>query len=103
MSRTLKWGVAALPALVLIAFAVTYPFLSRISEVGAGYVAMQMCGCVEVSGRPFEACLLDMRPEMERIGAERVEEGGRSGVRATIPIYAERTAWHRPPDACTLE
>ena len=67
------------------------------------YAAMQMCSCVEVSGRPYADCLLDMFPDLDRIDSERVARGEQGGVRAWAPVYADRTAWYHPPDGCTLE
>ena len=103
MRRVLIRGSLIVAALLLLAFAVTYPRVRGLTNVGAGYVAMQMCSCVEVSGRPYEDCLLDMLPEMDSIDSEPVDRNGVSGVRAWVPLYSERIAWHRPPNGCTLE
>lgn len=103
MRRRFVWAAAAFLVLALAAFAITYPRVRDLSNMGAGYVALQMCSCIEVVGRTYDECLLDMLPEMEPIESERVAGAGRKGVRAWIPIYADRSAWHQPPDGCTLE
>lgn len=103
MRRVLIGTAGVVAALLVLAFALTYPSIHRLAHVGTGYVAMQMCGCVDIAERPYDACLLDLLPAMDRIRSESVAEDGLRGIRAWIPLYAERTAWHHPPDGCTLE
>ncbi|MGH0031092.1 MAG: hypothetical protein ACQGVC_14955 [Myxococcota bacterium] len=103
MKRWLVWGAGVVVALAALAAVFTYPNLRRLSNVGAGYVALQMCACVEVVGRAFDDCRLDMLPDMDRVEAEPVVDGVRRGVHAWVAGLAERTAWHAAPNGCTLD
>ncbi|MCP3984763.1 MAG: hypothetical protein GY723_10265 [bacterium] len=79
-------------------------FLPRIltqTNVGAGYVAKQACSCIFVGERSLASCRADMMPEMEPIEAELLETG--VGVRAWVPLLAERIARYKEPYGCTLE
>ena len=103
MKRVLIWGSGIVVALAFLALAVTWPRIASVSGVGAGYVALNMCACTEIGGRDWDACRLDIPPDMDSVRAESVERAGRRGARAWVPLYAERTAIHYPPDGCTLE
>ena len=75
--------------------------LRALADLGAGYVAKQMCSCVYVAARSFESCGPDMLPSMERIQAEPLSEG--KGVRAYVPLFADRRAVYREGLGCTLQ
>jgi hypothetical protein len=71
------------------------------AEVGAGYVARELCGCVFLAGRSLASCLPDLPPEMEPVRAELLE--GEPGVYARVPLFAWRTARYEPKTGCTLD
>jgi hypothetical protein len=73
------------------------------ANVGAGYVAHQICSCVHVANRSLESCLPDMLPVMDRIRSELVDVDGHHGVRAWIPVFSDRTAIHTPGLGCALD
>jgi hypothetical protein len=75
--------------------------LRAAAAVGAGYVAKQMCSCMLVARRSFESCRPDIPPEMDRVGARPLPEG--RGVRADVPLLAEREALYSEGSGCTLE
>lgn len=100
--RILIWGVAIVVLLAAGAFAITYPKVSALADVGAGYVAHQVCSCVFVADRSDEACRRDVPPDMSSVRSERIERDGRPGVRAWVPLYAERVALYDPGFGCTL-
>jgi hypothetical protein len=75
--------------------------LRPLAQVGAGYVAKQMCSCVFVAERSFESCRSDMLPSLHRVRAERLPGG--AGVRAFLPLLADRTARFHGATGCTLE
>jgi len=104
MRRSVKRGMVVASLVVLavlvVAGALGWARARELSDVGAGYVAHQMCSCMFVGGRSFESCRPDMLPGMERVRAEVLPDDG--GVRAWVPLLAERVARHRPPTGCTL-
>ncbi len=75
--------------------------LRAMTDVGAGFVAKQMCSCMFIGQRSFASCRPDMLESMDPIEAE-VLPGG-DGVRAWVPLLAERIARHEAPFGCTLE
>ena len=73
------------------------------AKLGAGYIAHQMCSCVFVAERSYASCLRDMLPAMERIQSEIIEVDTRAGVRAWVPLLAERVAFHTPGFGCAID
>ena len=90
MRRLLKWILLA--ALLLAIGGAVYlgPRIRRLSNIGAGYIAKQMCSCIFVSERTFDSCRQDMPTDMARVQATPL--GGGGGVRAWVTGLAERTA-----------
>jgi hypothetical protein len=85
-------------ALALAGAAYGYGHLRRITSVGAGYVAKEMCSCIFVAGRSFESCRPDVPESMDRVRAELLPDG----VRGFVPALAERVAHYEPGFGCTL-
>jgi hypothetical protein len=100
MWRMTKWIL--LGGLVLASAAGVYfgPRIYRLGNIGAGYIAKQMCSCVFVAERDFTACRFDMPPDMARVRAALLD--GERGVRAWLPGIVERTARYTPGTGCTL-
>jgi len=86
--------------LVAVGLAVGLPRLERRVYVGTGFVAKQMCSCMFVGDRSFDACRPDMFREMDRVAAEVLPAD--DGVRAWVPLLGERTARYVPGEGCTL-
>ncbi len=99
MKRIALWGGGILLLLAALAAAVYGPRFMDMASVGAGYVAKQMCSCLYVAEREFDACRSDIPDSMDRIDAEPLE--GRPGVRAHT-IGLERLAVHTPGAGCRL-
>lgn len=70
-------------------------------DVGAGFVAKQICGCIFIAGRSLESCRPDLLPAMDRILAEVTESPPR--VRGYVQLFASRTATYDPATGCTLD
>ena len=103
MKRTRKRILQTISAIaVLILAAIGYRGAQAQANIGAGYVAHQICSCVFVAERSYESCLPDLLPVMDRIQSEIVEIGNRRGVRGWIPLLANRTALHTPGRGCAL-
>ncbi len=103
MRHAFGWIGAALVLLMVGAGAVYLPRLRQAAAVGAGFVAKQMCSCVYVAGRSFESCRPDMMEEMARIRSEALSGGEEIGVRAWLPLLAERRARFHEDFGCTLQ
>jgi len=100
MVRALKWGAIVIGLVVGVAAAIYLPPLRASAGTGAGFVAKQMCSCVFVSDRSFDACRPDMMEVMDDIQAE--VEG--TGVRASVPLFlVERLATFDEGYGCTLD
>jgi hypothetical protein len=93
-----RWYAIAVFWLLLVVGALVWQNLREQAMVGNGYVAKEVCSCVFVGGRTFEACRADVPPSMERVQAEL----GADRVRAFVPALGERIARHEPPFGCVL-
>jgi hypothetical protein len=74
-------------------------WLAPRADVGAGFIAKQLCSCVFVGGRDEAACRLDFGPEFARVRSELLADG----VRAWVPLLASRSAHHHEGTGCTLD
>ena len=83
---------------VLIAGALGLQWLRGQTDIGAGYVAKELCSCVFVGGRELDSCRPDIPPSMDAIEAEL----GVGRVRAFVPYLGERIARFEPPFGCVL-
>lgn len=100
MRRTARRIGLGLALLVLAGAGIGWWRMHRLADVGAGFMAKQMCSCVFVGGRSLESCLADAPASMERVRAELLPD--RSGVRGFVPLLASRRALHEPRTGCTL-
>ena len=93
----IRWAIGIL-WIGLIAGVIGYEWIRGQSEVGAGYVAKELCSCIFVGGRDLASCRPDIPPTMDAVEAE----VGADRVRAFVPAFAERIARHEPPFGCVL-
>jgi hypothetical protein len=100
MKTWMKLLLAAL-AVVAVLGVIGWRRIHFQADVGAGFVAKTVCGCMFVAGRSFESCRTDVLPAMHRVAAEVLDEP--HGVRAFITLFASRTATWEPRTGCTLE
>ncbi len=94
----MRWVLIALFWALLVGFALLYEWARDRSEVGAGYVAKELCSCIFVAGRSLDSCRPDIPPSMDRVEVEL----GEDRVRAFVPYLEQRIARHEPPYGCTL-
>jgi len=100
MRRLMRWVLVGVLVVVGVAGVGFARRVHRLSIIGAGYIAKQMCSCVFVAERDFASCRADMPPDMVRVRAEVL--AGARGVHAWVPGIAERTAKYRTDTGCTL-
>jgi hypothetical protein len=103
MRRRWRWVLGAVGVAVVVVVGVMLHGMRARANVGAGYVAHQICSCVFVSERSHAACRDDLLPVMAPVESEIVDEPGRHGVRAGVTGLASRVAWHRPELGCMLD
>jgi hypothetical protein len=98
-----RWQKILLVALIVLAVLaiVGWRRVHFQADVGAGFVARTVCGCMFVAGRPFESCRADVLPSMDRVQAEVLETP--HAVRGFVPLFASRTATWTPRTGCTLD
>jgi hypothetical protein len=82
----------------LIAAALGFQWLRDQTDVGAGYVAKELCSCIFVGERAPASCRPDIPAAMDAIEAE----VGADRVRAFVPYLGERIARFEPPFGCVL-
>ena len=99
MRRALWIAGGVLVVGVVAAALMLGPGAVQMSRVGSGYVAKQVCSCMYVAGRDFDACRADMPADMDPIEAEAVP--GQPAVRAGV-LGITRTARHTPGFGCAL-
>ena len=75
--------------------------LRELADTGAGFLAKQMCSCIYVDKRSFDACRPDMMPAMDPIDAEVLTAP--PGVRASVLLTIERLALYDEELGCTLQ
>jgi hypothetical protein len=83
---------------LLVAGALGLQWLRDRTDVGAGYVAKELCSCIFVGERTPDSCRPDIPPAMDAIEAE----VGTDRVRAFVPYLGERIARFEPPFGCVL-
>lgn len=94
----MRWVLIAVFWVVLVAGALFFEWARDRADVGAGYVAKELCSCVFVGERDLASCRPDIPPTMDRVQAEL----GADRVRAFVPGLAERIARFEPPFGCVL-
>jgi hypothetical protein len=99
MKRWLRWIAVAVIGLIVVGVVALRIRYRDPADIGAGYGAKQLCSCIFVGGRDYEACRRDLGPEMKPVRTEVVGEA----VRAWVPLLASRTARFQEPTGCTLE
>ena len=72
----------------------------RDASSGAGYVAKEVCSCIHLGRRSLASCRPDVPEYMDGIRAEELSDG--TGVRAFVPLFAERVARYAEGFGCAL-
>ncbi len=98
ISRAKTIALFAFGAL-LAAAAVARIRLAPQADIGAGFVAKQVCSCIFVGGRDEQACRSDLGPELAPVRSQPLADG----VHAWVPLLASRRARFREGIGCTLE
>lgn len=101
MSRTWRIVLASFAFVALVVAATLGPELRDGANTGAGFLAKQMCSCVFVARRSFEACRPDIMAAVDPFTAEILADP--PGVRAHLSFLAERTALFDDELGCTLQ
>jgi hypothetical protein len=99
----MKWVIGFCVWLVLVLGAAAYVELGERSDVGGGFVAKEVCSCIHVGGRDFDACRADLiaLPGLDWLDTAVLED--ETGVRSGLPGFPPRIARAQPERGCTLE
>ena len=96
----LRWSLIAVAWLLFVAGALAYQVFGARMSVGAGYVAKEVCSCIHLGRRSLASCRPDVPEYMDGIRAEELSDG--RGVRAFVPLFAERVARYAEGFGCAL-
>jgi len=98
-----KW-VALSGAVILLAavFLAAWLHLPTLIQIGPGYTAQVMCGCVFISGRTPQSCARDLDPLAGRLVSVQVDTATRSVTARGLGLI-RRTARFRENYGCGLE
>ncbi|HEU4430735.1 MAG TPA: hypothetical protein VFT98_18385 [Myxococcota bacterium] len=98
-----KWVIGFFIWLALVVGAAGYVELKQRSYVGGGLAAKEICSCMHIGGRDFEACRADLAP-FERIDwlqTSPLPDG--PGVQSGLRGFEPRIARFEEGKGCTLE
>jgi hypothetical protein len=94
----MRWVLLGTFWLLLVGAALAWEWGRGQADVGAGYVAKELCSCVFVGERSLASCRPDIPESMDAVETEL----GPDRVRAFVPYFAERIARFEPPFGCVL-
>ena len=100
-----KWATlaAALAALLLVvAGGWAWRRLAPYPQVGAVYLAQQMCACVFVAGRPEGRCRDEFEPDIHRFHVHVAREGPDRGTVQTRLLLFRGASRYERPFGCTI-
>ena len=84
-----RWIVGGLIVLILIGAGVGYVMVRPYAQIGATYIATQMCSCVFVAGRTEASCHAEFEPDIDKFKVSvRHGKPGHGGVRASLVIFS---------------
>jgi len=98
-----KWVIGFFIWLVLVAGAGGYVELKRRSHLGGGLAAKEICSCIHIGGREFEACRADLAtfPRIDWLRSSPLPD--KTGVQSGLPGFKPRIARFEEGKGCTLE
>jgi hypothetical protein len=84
-----RWIVGGLLVLILIGAGVAYVMIRPTAQIGASYIAKQMCSCVFVAGRSEASCRAEFQPDISRFKVSvRHGKPGHGSVRTSLVIFS---------------
>jgi len=98
-----KWVIGFSIWLTLVLGAASWVELKQRSYVGGGLAAKEICSCIHVGGRDFEACRADLAtfPRIDWLRTSPLPDG--AGVQSGLPGFPPRVARFEEGKGCTLE
>jgi len=98
-----KWVIGFLIWLALVVGAAGYVELRQRSDVGGGLAAKEICSCMHIARRSFDACLADLAtfPRIDWLITAPLEDD--TGVRSGLRGFKPRIARFEEAKGCTLE
>ena len=85
----LRWIAGGLVVLILIGAGVAYVMIRPYAQIGASYIAEQMCSCVFVAGRTDASCHAEFEPDIERFKVTvRHGKPGHGSVKTSMVVFS---------------
>jgi hypothetical protein len=86
----IRWIAGGLVVLILIGAGVAYVMIRPYAQIGASYIAKQMCSCLFVAGRSEASCHAEFEPDIERfqVTVHRGKRPGHDSVRTRMVIFS---------------
>jgi hypothetical protein len=84
-----RWIAGGLLVLILIGAGVAYVMVRPYAQIGATYIAKQMCSCVFLAGRTEVSCRAEFEPDIDKFKVTvRHGKPGHGAVRASMVIFS---------------
>ena len=99
----MKWVAGFCVWLVLVLGAAGFVVAKDGSYLGGGFAAKEICSCMVLGERDFEACRADLMPVAGLSWLETAPLADGTGVRSGLPGFTPRVARGKPDLGCTLE
>jgi len=84
-----RWIAGGLVVLILIGAGVAYVMVRPYAQIGASYIAKQMCSCLFVAGRSEASCHAEFEPDIDRFKVKISHpKPGHGSVRTRLVIFS---------------
>ena len=85
-----RWIVGGLVMLIVIGAVVAYVMVRPYAQIGATYIAEQMCSCLFVANRSEASCRAEFEPDIDRfkVSIRRGAHSGHGSVRTRLVIFS---------------
>ena len=97
-ARKLKYGAAAVLALLALWLAFSFAGIKAQAQLGASYASHIACSCRYIEGRPLDSCIKDFEPGMEMVSL--TDDPEKKRVTASVPLLASAVAERRGDFGC---
>ncbi len=90
-----RWIAGGLLALIIAGAAIAYVMIRPYAQIGATYIAKQMCSCLFVAGRSEASCHAEFKPDIDRfqLKVHRGARPGRNAVRARLFVFSGASSY----------
>jgi len=84
-----RWIIVGLLVLIVAGAAIAYVMVRPYAQIGASYIAKQMCSCVFVAGRSEASCHAEFEPDIDKFSVQvRHSKPGHGSVRTRMLVFS---------------